>query len=227
MEYLAGLFRATEAAFGELSDGDAERILPDASNLKRKKVLRALRDASSIPRRTLDAEARRAAVRVLQAGSPLHKRMVRNTRELLRKYKLPIPKRDPREVVVEMTPAESALYSAVEDFISDTYKAAPPEKRSAAGFVMTVYRRRLASSFEALKRTLNGRLARTGGIGEEDVSLDETTDDVMSGEEVPCQVCHLRSSGDERDRINDLLRRITWWGQTARLVGSRVNWRRV
>src|SRR5260370_42040703 len=110
MEYLAALFRATEAAFGELSEGDAERILPDASNLKRKKVLRALRDVSSIPRRTLDAEARRAAARVLQAGSPLHKRMVRNTRDLLRRYELPIPRRDPREGVVEMTPGEGALH---------------------------------------------------------------------------------------------------------------------
>ena len=213
MEYLAALFRATETAFGELSDGDVERILPRASNLKRKKVLRALRDASAIPRRTLDAEARRAAVRVLQAGSPLHKRMVRNTRELLRKYKLPIPKRDPREVVVEMTPAESALYSAVEDFISDTYKAAPKEKRSAAGFVMTVYRRRLASSFEALKRTLNGRLARTGGIGEEDISLDETADDVMSGEEVASLSSQVV---EERDRINDLLRSIAQLGTDSK-----------
>jgi len=172
MEYLAALFRATEAAFGELSDGDAERILPGASNLKRKKVLRALRDVSAIPRRTLDAESRRSAARVLQAASPLRHRMVRNTRELLRRYNLPIARREPREVVVEMTPAEGALYRAVEDFISDTYKAAAPEKRSAVGFVMTVYRRRLASSFEALKRTLNGRLARAGGIGEEDASLD-------------------------------------------------------
>ena len=187
--------------------------LTDASSLKRKKVLRALRDASVIPRRTLDAEARRAAVRVLQAGSPLHKRMVRNTRELLRKYKLPIPKRDPREVIVEMTPAESALYSAVEDFISDTYKGAPPEKRSAAGFVMTVYRRRLASSFEALKRTLNGRLARAGGIGEEDVSLDEVTDDVMSGEEAASLSSQVV---EERDRINDLLRRIAQLGTDSK-----------
>ena len=112
-----------------------------------------------------------------------------------------------------MTPAESALYSAVEDFISDTYKAAPQEKRSAVGFVMTVYRRRLASSFEALKRTLNGRLARTGGIGEEDVSLDETTDDVMSGEEVAGLSSQVV---EERDRINDLLRRIAQLGTDSK-----------
>src|SRR5207244_13225470 len=130
----------------------------------------------------------------------------RNSIDLVRRYKRPIPRRDAREVVVEMTPAESALYSAVEDFISDTYKSAPQEKRSAVGFVMTVYRRRLASSFEALKRTLNGRLARTGGgIGEEDASLDETRDETMSGEDVAKLSAEVV---EERDRILDILRRI-------------------
>jgi hypothetical protein len=112
-----------------------------------------------------------------------------------------------------MTPAESALYSAVEDFISDTYKAAAQEKRSAVGFVMTVYRRRLASSFEALKRTLHGRLARTGGIGDEDASLDEITDDVMSEEEVSSLSSQVV---EERDRINDLLRRIAQLGTDSK-----------
>jgi hypothetical protein len=142
--------------------------------------------------------------------------MVRNTRELLRRYNLPVPKRDPREVVVEMTPAESALYTAVEDFIGDVYRAAPPEKRSAVGFVMTVYRRRLASSFEALKRTLNGRLMRSGGITEEDASQDETSDEVMSGEEVACLVADAPEAVDERDRINDLLRRIAQLGTDSK-----------
>lgn len=162
LEYLASLFRSTEAAFGQMTDADAAQILPGVSGLKRKKALRALRDVSAIPRKTMDGDTRRAATRLLQAASPLRHRMVRSTRELLRRYQLPVPKRDPREVVVEMTPAESALYRAVEDFIGDAYRAASPEKRSAVGFVMTVYRRRLASSFEALKRTLNGRLMRAG-----------------------------------------------------------------
>ena len=95
--------------------------------------------------------------------------------------------------------AESALYAAVEDFIGDAYRAASPEKRSAVGFVMTVYRRRLASSFEALKRTLNGRLMRTGGITEEDASQDETSDEVMSGEEVAC----LAAEASEGETINE------------------------
>jgi superfamily II DNA or RNA helicase len=218
LEYLASLFRSTEATFGEMADADAAQVLAGVSALKRKKVLRALRDVSAIPRKTLDADTRRAATRLLQAASPLRHRMVRNTRELLRRYNLPVPKRDPREVVVEMTPAESALYSAVEDFIGDAYRAASPEKRSAVGFVMTVYRRRLASSFEALKRTLNGRLMRAGGITEEDASQDETSDEVMSGEEVACLVADAPELDtiNERERINDLLRRIAQLGTDSK-----------
>jgi superfamily II DNA or RNA helicase len=216
LEYLASLFRSTEAAFGEMTEAEAAQTLPNVSALKRRKVLRALRDASGIPRRNMDADTRRAAARLLRAASPLRHCMVRNTRELLRKYHLPIPKRDPREIVVEMTPAESALYRAVEDFIGDVYRAAAPEKRSAVGFVLTVYRRRLASSFEALKRTLNGRLMRTGGITEEDASQDETADEAMSAEEVASLAAEAPEAIDERERINDLLRRIAQLGTDSK-----------
>ena len=67
LEYLASLFRSTEAAFGEMTEAEAAQILPGVSALKRRKVLRALRDASAIPRRTMDADARRAATRLLVA----------------------------------------------------------------------------------------------------------------------------------------------------------------
>jgi superfamily II DNA or RNA helicase len=218
LEYLASLFRSTEASFGEMEDTEAAQVLPDVSALKRKKVLRNLRDVSAIPRKNMDADTRRAATRLLRAASPLRHRMVRNTRELLRRYNLPVPKRDPREIVVEMTPAESALYTAVEDFIGDAYRAASPEKRSAVGFVLTVYRRRLASSFEALKRTLTGRLMRAGGITEEDASQDETSDDVMSGEDVASLVAAAPELDaiNERERINDLLRRIAQLGTDSK-----------
>jgi SNF2 family DNA or RNA helicase len=218
LEYLAGLFRASEASFGEISEADVAQILPGVSSLRRKKVLRALRDVSAIPRKTLDSDSRKVAGRLLQSTTPLRQRMVRNTRELLRRYNLPVPKRDPRECVVEMTPAETALYAAVEDFIGDAYRAASPAKRSAVGFVMTVYRRRLASSFEALKRTLNGRLMRTGGITEEDASLDETSDEVMSAEEVAYLAAEAAEGEtvNERGRINELLRRIAQLGTDSK-----------
>jgi hypothetical protein len=50
--------------------------------------------------------------------------------------------------------------------ISTTYNKAAQEKRSAVGFVMTIYRRRLASSFFALQRTLADRLGRLGRAGD-------------------------------------------------------------
>ena len=55
----------------------AGRILTGASGLKRRKVLKALRDPSSIPRKRLDSESRREAARLLQAVTPLRFRMVR------------------------------------------------------------------------------------------------------------------------------------------------------
>jgi hypothetical protein len=102
LEYLASLFRATEASFSEIAERETARILPEVSALKRKKILRALRDVSAIPRKTMDSDTRHAATRLLQATTPLRHRMVRNTRELLRRYNLPVPKRDPREVVVDL-----------------------------------------------------------------------------------------------------------------------------
>ncbi len=218
LEYLAQLFRSTEAHFGALSETELEQVLPDVSRLRRKKVSESLRHATDIPRRTLDSEARRSALRLLQAASPLRHRMIRNTRELLRRYNLPVPQRDPREIVVEMSVQESALYSAVEDFIGDIYRAATPDKRSAVGFVMTVYRRRLASSFKALERTLVGRLTRAGGFTAEDASADELTEAMSTEEDVLARVNEAVSAetANERDRINDLLRRIAQLGTDSK-----------
>lgn len=96
--------------------------------------------------------------------------------------------------------------------------AAPPEKRSAVGFVMTVYRRRLASSFEALKRTLTGRLMRSGGVSEDDISQDETTDEAMSEEDVTNLSTQALTSQMEgqRERINALLRDIARLGTDSK-----------
>jgi hypothetical protein len=116
MEYLARMFRSTEAEFGALTSEDLGGILPALSNLLRNKVIGALRDSSTIRRKTMSADQRRAAMKILQAASPLRHRMVRNTRGLLRRYAkegrltLPIATRDPRDVAVDMTAAEASLY---------------------------------------------------------------------------------------------------------------------
>lgn len=59
---------------------------------------------------------------------------------------------------------------------------------------------------------------RAGGITEEDASQDETTDEVMSGEEVACLVADAPELDtiNERERINDLLRRIAQLGTDSK-----------
>ena len=71
-----------------------------------------------------------------------------------------------------MTAAETAAYKALEAYISTTYNNADPDNRSAVGFVMTTYRKRISSSFFALRRTLEERLSVVNG--QTKLPFDET-----------------------------------------------------
>ena len=163
LDRMAGLFRAVERACGEVATADAQRLTA-LSRLKANKVLRALRDAASIPRRQLETEERRAALRIVQAHTPIRRLVSRHTRALLRRYfqagmlTTPIAERSVNDRFVDMTPEERALYGAVEEYIASTYNQAGAAERTAVGFVMTIYRRRLASSFHALRTTLRKHL---------------------------------------------------------------------
>ena len=75
----------------------------------------------------------------------------------------PIAERDVEDRFLPMTATEQALYETVETYISTAYDQAAAAERSAVGFVMTVYRRRVASSFHALRRTFERRLAGMDG----------------------------------------------------------------
>jgi hypothetical protein len=212
LDLLVAWFRDCEDFFGGITDEDFAAIAPGLSAIKLNKVKRALRDPAQAPRRMLDPETRRVLVDVLKASSPLRWRMVRYTRGLLRAYRdangldLKIPDREVKDIPVEMSSAEALVYAQVEDYISDTYSKASLNKRTAVGFLMTVYRRRLASSFEALKRTLNGRLIKLG-LSEEDVSQDEAGDEVMAPEDA-AELAASAGELEEQQRILDLLRSI-------------------
>ena len=206
VERMARLFRAAERHFGEMAAPDARRIT-GLSSLRAKRVLRALRDPASIPRRQLETPERRAALSVMRSHTPVRHLVSRHTRELLRRYHrkgllpTPIADRKVEDRLVEMTAGERELYDAVEDYITTTYNQAAADERTAVGFVMTIYRRRLASSFQALSTTLQRHLdavamagdAMTGAgdppsalvVGlDEDVSDDETSDEAREVDEV-------------------------------------------
>lgn len=225
MEFLANMFREMEAEYGIVTEEDVTKIADGLSSISCRKILKALHDESGIPLKRLSSEQRKAALQVLRRFSPIRHRMSRHTRSLLREYyKLglidsPIADRDVRDIPVEMTKSEVELYDAVENYISTTYNNATPEKRSAVGFVMTIYRRRLASSFYALQSTLNQRLAgmQSGQfkVAEEDVSQDEERDDVMDTDEAE-ELSHEALVAEERGTIQGLLKQIAKVGANTK-----------
>lgn len=225
MAYLARLFRAIERDYGPISDDLAKRLAPSQSKMKANKILRALRDGASIPLRQLETQERKAAIRIMQAHTPVKVLISRHTRELLRKYyeagklSTPISTRDVKDEFIALSDAERKVYDAVEDYISTTYNNAASGDRNAVGFVMTIYRRRLASSFYALAQTLEGRLAKLKGDDhqlsmstlEEDLpdefSFTEEVPDVDEAAELEKAALNLEESADLRDllaKVRDL-----------------------
>jgi ERCC4-related helicase len=120
--------------------------------------------------RLVSDKGRAVATELLRRHTPLRTFAYRNTRRLLREYRQKglltdnIPTRDPRPVWIQMRPDERELYGRVEEYISEFYRRYEAE-RQGLGFVMTVYRRRLTSSFYALERSLERRLAFIQGQG--------------------------------------------------------------
>ncbi len=219
LDHMAQLFQSVERAYGETKT-EAVQHLADLSRLKVNKILRALRNDASIPRRQLETTERRTAVKIMRANTPLRRLVSRHTRELLRRYfkagtlTTRIAERRVEDRFLEMTAQERALYDAVEDYIASTYNQASANERTAVGFVMTIYRRRLASSFNALRKTLQrhltaiaaGNPAQLTGV-DEDVSDDEAVDEIPDAEEVEKLEREALAAEEEAD-IQSLLARI-------------------
>ena len=215
LDRMARLFQAVERRYGKVSADKAKRIA-DLSRLRTKRVVGALRDSASIPRRQLETAERRAFVRIAQAHTPIRRLISRHTRELLRRYfkagkmDTAIADRSVRDVMIDLTDDERALYEAVEDYIAHTYNRASDKHRSVVGFVMTIYRRRLASSFRALRATLERHLAAIAGGGEllagleEDALDDETLDDAQDADEIG-EKTRLALAAEEEQDIRQLL----------------------
>ncbi|MEU2066135.1 SNF2-related protein [Streptomyces anulatus] len=99
--------------------------------------------------------------------TPMRDRVFRNTRKTMRAYQgagiipasIIIPYRHVTDEFIPLAPNERKLYERIEEYIRRHYNAYKSDKATKAlGFIMTVYRRRLTSSFEAIKRSLQRRL---------------------------------------------------------------------
>ena len=235
MRSLARLFVSVEAAFGVVEPDEAKLVTGIESNLKVKKVLGALHDQSSIPLKQLNSEERRATLRLLKAFTPVRRLISRHTRRLLRRYyeagriSTSIPAREVADRFVSLSEQEAQVYAAMEDYISSTYNNASQERRTAVGFVMTVYRRRLASSFYSLANTLNKRLAalKPGPASlmdpariEEDLSDDEVQPEIMdveTAQELEAEALTAEEIGDLQGLLESVRRLPTDTKATALL----------
>lgn len=135
----------------------------------------------------------------LYTNNPMRDRVFRNTRDTLRAYRTAgiwpddatIPDRVVDDRLVDMNPVEEALYCQVQNYIRTKYDQAQHlasgQAQNAVGFILTVYRRRLTSSFQAIERSLRRRIAALGGqmdpkwlLTEDDTILDESTPEIAS-----------------------------------------------
>ena len=213
-EFMARLFQRAEAHFGELDREAVARYVKGGGKLAVKKVLSALRDKAQTERKRLENDRRRAAVRIMQAGSPVGRLISRHTRELLREYfkagkiSTPIATRQVTDRFVPLSAAERAVYDAVEDYIATTYNQAKPDEKNAIGFVMTIYRRRLASSFAALRETLRSRLDDVSrpqiaaGATDEDILDDDTADEAIDVDEATSLLDTALAAEEKQDIVS-------------------------
>ena len=217
---LARLFQSAEREYGPISTEEAVRFC-SGSRLRANRILRALRDVANVPRRQLENADRKAAIALVRANTPVRRLVSRHTRELLRKYykagkiTTPIADRQVNDEFIRMTPPERALYDQIEDYISNTYNRASEKERTAVGFVMTIYRRRLASSFWALEKTLTGHLKAINegadervGNGLDDDVFDSEVDDELLDTDEAAALEHEALTFEERSAVEDLIRRI-------------------
>ena len=103
---------------------------------------------------------------------------------------------------------EAALYRAVSDYVRHFYRLAQKENRKALGFLMTLYRKRLTSSFYAVQQSLQRRLdalltQHGNGLTADDLAeLDDADDAVIEGLESYLELIDPK----EIQYLEDLLR---------------------
>ncbi len=153
-------------------------------------IERLLTGNSVMDPRFLDTESQSVLALALRQHTPVRRLMLRHTRSLLREYrkvgllKESLAERDPKVEWVTMTEAERTLYDRIEEYITEFYNRYETE-RPGLGFVMTIYRRRLTSSFAAVRLSLERRLRflerrrNDVGLTEEDLTEDDLDRDVL------------------------------------------------
>ncbi|MBD1812656.1 SNF2-related protein [Microcoleus vaginatus DQ-U2] len=131
-----------------------------------------------------------ASRQYLTVNTPLKDLMFRHTRDTLRQYyqrgllDRDIPHRAVRDNAITLeNNREVPLYLAVSNYVRHFYNLAQKDNRKALGFLMTLYRKRLTSSFYAIRESLQRRLDGISITEDDFQDLDDADDVIMEGME--------------------------------------------
>lgn len=162
----------------------------------------------------------------LTINTPLKDLMFRHTRDTLREYyrlgllDRDIPRRQVHDEAIALEPSrEIPLYRAVSDYVRHFYNLAHKENRKALGFLMTLYRKRLTSSFYAIQQSLERRLqslleGQGSSLTSDDLSdLDDAEDAVIEGLESYLEPVDPK----EIEHLQDLLHQFETTGEDTKL----------
>jgi len=178
------------------------------------------------PRQILEDETFLSLSRqFLTLNTPLKDLMFRHTRDTLRHYyrrgllERDIPTRHVADLAIALeVHREAPLYEAVSTYVRHFYNLAQKENRKALGFLMTLYRKRLTSSFYAIQQSLSRRLdalltQQGSGLTDDDLQdLDDADDAVITGLESYVEPVDPR----EIDHLQDLLRQFDNTGEDSK-----------
>jgi len=168
-----------------------------------------------------------ASRQFLATNTPLKDMMFRHTRDTLRVYfrlgllASDVPTRQVYDNAITLEPIrEAELYRQVSDYVRHFYRLAQKEQRKALGFLMTLYRKRLTSSFYAIQQSLQRRLddllnQRATQLSEDDlIALEDVSDAVLEGLEEFMEPVDPR----EIEYLESLLRRFGNTGEDSKLA---------
>lgn len=124
----------------------------------------------------------------LTVNTPLKDLMFRHTRDTLRQYyRRGILDQDIAQRLVQDNAItleknrEIPLYRAVSEYVRHFYNLAQKENQKALGFIMTLYRKRLTSSFYAIRESLQRRLDGINITPDDLGDLDDADDPIIEG----------------------------------------------
>ncbi|MBD1871883.1 DEAD/DEAH box helicase family protein [Nodosilinea sp. FACHB-131] len=168
-----------------------------------------------------------ASLQFLLTNTPLKDMMFRHTRDTLREYyrlgllEKDVPRREVCDNAITLEPTREAdLYRQVSDYVRHFYRLAQKEQRKALGFLMTLYRKRLTSSFYAIQQSLQRRLGslltqQGSSLTADDLAdLDDADDAVIEGLEGYMEPVDPR----EIEHLEALLRQFENTGEDTKLA---------